>query len=91
MIHQLPRGDCSQMRFSRFSSYPISRTSVPSSMADQLRSKITKENPTGKCFDAFGNSFNSIRENRTILSSPDVLGQLDQEGMVSHRSPSLLL
>ncbi|KAK0631042.1 hypothetical protein B0T17DRAFT_491021 [Bombardia bombarda] len=49
-------------------------------MADQLRSKIIKDNPIGKGLDAFRALFISICEGANISGTLDALEQLGQEG-----------
>ncbi|OTA98042.1 hypothetical protein M426DRAFT_326299 [Hypoxylon sp. CI-4A] len=48
-------------------------------MADQAQVEIIRNNPIGKGLDAFRDSFGSICEERSILRSPDALGQLGRE------------
>ncbi|KAI1313249.1 serine/threonine-protein kinase Sgk2 [Xylaria venustula] len=50
-------------------------------MADDLRSKIIKDNPIGKGLDAFRTSFHSTCEDKGLSHSPDTLGQLGQQDL----------
>ncbi|KAK0621805.1 serine/threonine-protein kinase Sgk2 [Bombardia bombarda] len=50
-------------------------------MADQLRSKIIKDNPIGKGLDAFRALFSSICEGANISGTLDALEQLGQEDL----------
>ncbi|KAK0610050.1 hypothetical protein B0T17DRAFT_593872 [Bombardia bombarda] len=50
-------------------------------MADQLRSKIIKDNPIEKGLDAFRASFSSICEGASVSCTPDALEQLGQEDL----------
>ncbi|KAK7420129.1 hypothetical protein QQZ08_010543 [Neonectria magnoliae] len=50
-------------------------------MADQLRSKVIKDNPIGKGLDAFRALFSSICEGANISSTLDALEQLGQEDL----------
>lgn len=60
-------------------------------MEDRSQLKIIEDNPIGKGFDTFRASFNSVCEDRRISSPPDMLGQLDKEGIVSQLRCSALL
>ena len=53
---------------------------IPSSMADQDRSIIIKDNPIGNGLDVFRASFNSVCNGASISCNPDALEQLGQEG-----------
>ena len=72
------------------SSHPFHLENVTSAMTEP-QSKIFKDNPIGKGLDAFRTLFNSICKDRSILCSPDTLGQLDLEGMVSQLRCSVLV
>lgn len=63
--------------------YLSSFESFLSPMADQQRSTVIEENPIDEGLDVFRASFSSICENKSILCSPDAVGQLDQEGIVN--------
>ena len=58
----------------------LSLSSIPSAMTDQPRSKIIKDNPIGKGFDAFHASFNLICKDRRISRTSDALEQLAPQG-----------
>ncbi|KAF7857261.1 hypothetical protein EAF04_009502 [Stromatinia cepivora] len=52
-------------------------------MADQIRSKIIKDNPIGKGLDTFRASFTSVCESQGIPLALDSLGKLDHDELQS--------